>query len=98
MSIYVYMVRCADESYYIGSTRGTLELRIAQHNDGTFGGYTFYRRPVTLLFHQEFDRITDAIAVERQLKGRTRAKKEALIAGDLETLHELAHGPITLHK
>ncbi len=61
-------------------------------------GNTFYRRPVTLLFHQEFERITDAIAVERQLKGWSRAKKEALIAGDVETLHELARGPITLHK
>jgi predicted GIY-YIG superfamily endonuclease len=98
LSVYVYILRCADGSYYVGSTRGTLEQRIAQHNDGTFGGYTYYRRPVTLLFHQEFERISDAIAVERQLKGWNRAKKEALIAGDLERLHELARGPITPHK
>jgi putative endonuclease len=98
LSAYVYILRCADESYYVGCTRGALEQRVAQHNTGTFGGYTFRRRPVTLLFHQEFDRITDAIAVERQLKGWSRAKKEALVAGDLDRLHELARGPITPHK
>lgn len=92
MSTYIYILRCADGSYYVGSTRSTLELRVAEHNAGTFGGYTKRRRPVELVFHQEFDRITDAIAAERQLKGWTRAKKEALIRGDLETLHRLAKG------
>ncbi len=57
-------------------------MRIAQHNDGTFGGYTSTRRPVVLVYHQEFDRITDAIAAERQVKRWTRAKKEALVRGD----------------
>jgi putative endonuclease len=89
---FVYILRCADGSYYVGSTRGTLEVRIAQHNAGTFGGYTARRRPVTIVFQQEFDRITDAIAAERQLKGWRRAKKEALIQGDYSTLPELAWG------
>jgi predicted GIY-YIG superfamily endonuclease len=92
MSVFVYMLRCKDGSYYVGSTRTSLNERIAQHNAGSLGGYTARRRPVTLVFHQEFDRITDAIAAERQLKGWTRAKKEALIAGDFPTLHELAKG------
>lgn len=69
MNAYVYIVRCADGSYYVGSTRGSIEERVAQHNAGTSDGYTARRRPVELVFQQDFDRITDAIAAERQLKG-----------------------------
>ena len=90
MPAYVYMLRCGDDSYYIGSTRGSLEDRVAQHNAGNFGGYTATRRPVVLVWHQEFQYITDAIAAERQLKGWNRAKKEALIRGDFDLLHALA--------
>jgi putative endonuclease len=90
MNAYVYMLRCNDGSYYVGSTRSSLEARIAQHDAGHFGGYTKKRRPVTLVWSQDFDRITAAIAAERQVKGWTRAKKEALIAGNFELLHELA--------
>ena len=92
MAFYVYIVCCADRSYYVGSTRSSLELRIAQHNEGTFGGYTSTRRPVTLVFHQEFGRITDMISAERQVKRWTRAKKEALIRGDFDALRLLARG------
>ena len=88
----VYILRCADGSYYVGSTRAALEQRIAQHDAGSLGGYTARRRPLALVFHQEFDRITDAIAAERRLKGWTRAKKEALIRGDFAALHQLAKG------
>jgi len=90
MNADVYILRCSDGSYYVGSTRTSLEERLAQHDAGSFGGYTARRRPVELVFEQDFDRITDAIAAERQLKGWTRAKKEALIRGDMETLHRLA--------
>lgn len=90
MGAFVYILRCSDGSYYVGSTRTTLEERLAQHNVATFDGYTARRRPVTLAFCQEFDRITDAIAAERQLKGWRRAKKEALIRGEPEALRELA--------
>ena len=92
MNAYVYILRCADGSYYVGCTRTSLEERLAQHNAGSFGGYTARRRPVELVFQQDFDRITDAVAAERQLKGWTRAKKEALIRGDMEALHKLAKG------
>jgi putative endonuclease len=88
--IYVYILRCADGSYYVGITRGSLEDRVGQHNAGSFGGYTASRRPVVLVWQQDFQRLTDAIAAERQLKGWSRAKKEALIKGDLELLHTLA--------
>ena len=90
MNTHVYILRCADGSYYLGSTRTSLEERIDQHNAGHFGGYTAKRRPVFLVWSQDFDRITDAIAAERQLKGWSRAKKEALIAGNYDLLHELA--------
>ncbi|MHB8271921.1 GIY-YIG nuclease family protein [Bradyrhizobium sp.] len=87
---YLYIVRCSDGSLYIGITRTTLEIRIAQHNDGTFEGYTRSRRPVVLIFSQWFDRITDAIENERKLKKWTRAKKEAFIRGDIVALQMLA--------
>jgi len=90
--VFAYMLRCSDGSYYVGSTRASLEQRISQHNLGHFGGYTAKRRPVTLVFQQDFQRITDAIAAERQLKGWSRAKKDALIRGDYDTIKALADG------
>ena len=65
--IYVYILRCSDGRYYVGSTRRGLEQRIAEHNAGSFSGFTKSRRPVELVFHQQSDRITDGIAMERRL-------------------------------
>jgi predicted GIY-YIG superfamily endonuclease len=90
MDVWLYILRCADGSYYTGTCRQGLEARVAQHDAGHFGGYTASRRPVTLVFSQPFQAITDAIAAERQVKGWTRAKKEALIAGKFDLLPELA--------
>ncbi len=90
MTAFVYMLRCQDGRFYVGSTRGSLERRVSEHNAGSFGGFTKSRRPVELVYSQEFDRVTDAIAAERQLKGWSRAKKEALIRGDYERLKVLA--------
>ena len=90
MNAFVYILRCADDSYYVGSTRTSLEERIAQHNAGHFGGYTAKRRPVVLVWSQDFGRITDANAAERQLKGWSRAKKEALIGSDWAKISQLA--------
>jgi putative endonuclease len=90
LGAYLYIVRCSDGSLYIGTTRTTLEIRIAQHNDGTFKGYTELRRPVVLVYAEWFDRITDAIENERKLKKWTRAKKEAFIRGDFASLQALA--------
>jgi len=87
---FVYILRCKDETYYVGSTRGSLEDRVAQHNAGNFGGYTTSRRPVVLVWHQEFQYVTDAIAAERQVKGWSRAKKETRVRGDFELFHALA--------
>jgi len=73
---HVYILRCADGSYYCGTARQGLELRVAEHNAGTFGGYTSTRRPVVLVYSEWFQQITDAIAAERQIKGWSRAKKK----------------------
>jgi putative endonuclease len=87
---YLYILLCVDGSYYTGTARSGLEQRLAQHNAGTYGGYTAQRCPVTLVFSQWFERITDAIEAERQVKGWSRAKKEALIRGDFGQLPELS--------
>jgi putative endonuclease len=87
---YLYILRCADGSYYVGTTRKTLEERLAEHNAGLHGGYTETRRPVTIVFAQHFETITDAVPAERQVKGWSRAKKEAMIKGEWNRLPELA--------
>ena len=91
MGIYIYMLRCSDGAYYIGSATGDdLSPRIDQHNAGNYPGYTFSRRPVVLVWSEHFDRITDGIAVERQIKGWSRAKKEALTRGDWTQVRQLS--------
>ncbi len=90
MSAFLYILSCADGSYYVGTTIGGLEKRIAEHQAGTYKGYTALRRPVKLVFHQEFERLDDAAAAERQVKGWRRDKKDTLIRGDLGALPSLA--------
>ena len=87
---FVYILLCANGSYYTGTARFGLELRVAEHNAGTYDGYTATRRPVALVYSQWFERITDAIAAERQVKGWSRVKKEALIRGEFERLPGLS--------
>jgi putative endonuclease len=87
---YVYILLCADGSYYTGTARQGLEQRVNEHNAGHYDGYTSTRRPVHLVFSQWFERVTDAIAAERQIKGWSRAKKDALIRGEFEMLRILA--------
>ena len=91
MTCWVYILECSDGSYYTGTHRGTdVEYRVRDHNDGKYRGYTFYRRPVKLVWCAEFPIIHEAIAWERQIKGWSRKKKEALISGQSELLPELA--------
>jgi len=93
MSAWLYMLRCADASYYVGTARTarySLETRIAEHQAGAFDGYTARRGPVTLVFQQYFERIEDAVAAERQVKGWRREKKEALIRGEFAALPRLS--------
>ena len=92
MRYWTYIVLCADRSYYTGTHRGTdIEDRIGSHNNGTFRGYTYFRRPVKLVWAQEFQSIKEAIEYERRIKGWTRAKKKALIKGNIAELKRLSN-------
>ena len=86
----VCILRCADGSYYTGLTKQDPEVRAWEHNNDPIDSYTARRRPVTLVFVEVYDRLTDAIARERQIEGWSRRKKEALIRGDYEALPALA--------
>jgi putative endonuclease len=86
---WVYILRCADDSYYVGST-WNLEQRVEQHMTGHGAAYTRSRRPVTLVFAEEFDRIDDAFAMEKRIQGWSRKKREALIDGAAERLPDLS--------
>ena len=93
---WVYLLKCADKSYYAGHT-DNLENRLAQHHaKEILSCYTATRLPVTLVYSQEFSTRAEALASERQIKGWSRKKKEALINGDWETLSLYAKRKKTL--
>jgi tRNA/rRNA methyltransferase len=85
---FVYMLRCSDGSSYVGPT-DDLTQRFAQHQTGAFPGYTRKRRPVELVWWSEMPSRYEAATRELQLKGWSRAKKEALVRGDRERISEL---------
>jgi putative endonuclease len=89
MSFWVYILRCADDSYYTGHT-DNLEKRIAEHQAGEVKGYTVTRLPVTLVFAEQFSSREEAFASERQIKGWSRKKKEALMRRDWVEISRLA--------
>ena len=89
MSFCTYILRCADGSYYVGHT-DDLDARIGAHQSGLLPGYTQKRRPVQLAWHQESADRHEAFAAERQIKGRSRAKKEALIRNDWDGVRLLS--------
>jgi putative endonuclease len=91
----IYILRCADGSYYTGITRRSVEERVSEHAQGLIPGcYTDGRRPVKLVFSEQYERIDEAVAAERRIKGWSRAKKEAYMRGDFPALVELAkRGP-----
>ncbi len=87
---YVYILKCSDESYYTGMTNN-IDRRIAEHSSGMNPEcYTATRRPVELVFAYEFKYVNNAIAFEKQVKGWSRKKKEAIIGGNWEELRKLA--------
>lgn len=88
---FVYILECIDKSYYVGVTNG-LEARLSQHNDGeNVFAYTFSRRPFLLRYYQRFDQIEDAIDFEKQVKGWSRKKKEALFEEDWNEIVRLSN-------
>ncbi len=90
MAFFVYILKCADGSYYTGHT-DDLERRIFQHNSRAFVScYTANRLPVELVYHQTFSSRAEALASERQIKGWSRKKKEAMTKGDWNEVSHLA--------
>jgi predicted GIY-YIG superfamily endonuclease len=89
---WVYILKCADGSYYTGHTTN-LELRLAEHESGEIEGWTRHRLPVELVFSEEMATKDAAFQAERRIKGWSKAKKEALIARDWDTVRELAKKP-----
>ncbi|MGK2942432.1 MAG: GIY-YIG nuclease family protein [Immundisolibacter sp.] len=90
MAFWVYILRCADASYYTGHT-DNLEQRLGQHTSGAIATcYTYTRRPLQLAFSQHFATREEALTAERQIKGWSRKKKEAMMRGDWAEVSRLA--------
>lgn len=90
---FVYIVECKDGSYSTGVT-SELEKRIIEHNSGFYKVYTSTRLPVKLVYSNRFTEINDAIKAEKQIKGWSIGKKEALIIGDFELIKLLSKGKL----
>ena len=86
---YMYILECADGSYYTGSTKD-LERRLWQHQQGEGANHTAKRLPVKLVFCEYYERVADAFEREKQVQGWSRKKKKAVIGGDTNLLHKLA--------
>jgi putative endonuclease len=85
----VYILKCSDGSYYTGSTKD-LEGRVREHQTGKHSdAYTYSRRPVKLVWYEVTETYPEAFQWEHHIKGWSRAKKEALIRGDIEGIHEI---------
>ena len=85
---FVYILKCKDKSYYTGVTN-SLERRIEEHNIGKdSSAYTYNKRPVELVWYEVFSNIEEAISIEKQIKGWSRRKKEAIINDEWEKLVE----------
>ena len=88
--MYVYIIHCADDSYYTEVTNN-LKLRYKDHEEGRNPtSYTYSRRPFKCLYWEDYGAPMDAIRREKQIKRWSRAKKKALIEGNLEKLRRLA--------
>ncbi len=88
--LYVYIIRCNNKSYYTGLTNDLIK-RFEEHCEGIYETcYTFKKRPLTLVYYETIPFLQDAIDRELQIKGWSRAKKEALIKQDYHKLQLLA--------
>ena len=86
-----YIVECADSTLYTGHTDNPGK-RMRQHSAGKADAYTAKRHPLKLLHVEEFETRHEALAMERKLKGWSRAKKLAYVAGDWNTVSLLSKG------
>ena len=89
MSGWMYILECADGSYYTGSTND-LQRRFIEHQNGLCSNHTRKRLPVKLLYSEAYPRVEQAFYSEKQVQGWNRKKKEALVEGRLQELPELA--------
>jgi len=89
MSFWVYILSCADNSYYTGHT-DNLEKRISEHQSGICPGYTSNRLPIKLVWSQECVTREEALSAEMQIKGWSRKKKEAMMRGDWSNVSSFA--------
>ena len=96
MKGWMYILECADGSYYTGSTNN-LKLRIKQHNNGEGANHTKKRLPVKLVYFEEYLRIDHAFYREKQVQGWSRKKKAALINGNFDDLHSIAECTNSTH-
>lgn len=87
---WTYLLRCADDSFYVGSTGRAIEARVQEHVDGVGAEHTKRRRPVVLVWAAEFETTVEAYGMELRIHGWSRRKKSALIAGDWDAMHEAA--------
>ncbi|MBP7477671.1 MAG: GIY-YIG nuclease family protein [Chitinophagales bacterium] len=94
---WMYILECADGSYYTGSTKN-LEQRLLQHNSGEGANHTKNRLPVKLVYYEVFQRIDEAFYREKQVQKWSRKKKEALINSQNDKLPELAKAYRDLKK
>lgn len=94
MPFWVYILRCADNSYYTGHT-DNLEKRIGEHQSGICPGYTANRQPVELVWSQECSSREEALSAELQIKNWSRKKKEAMIRGNWNRVSVLAKKDFT---
>ena len=92
MQFWVYILRCSDGSYYTGHS-DALEQRLAQHRDGEGSDWTRSRRPVELVWCADAPTREEALAFERRVKNWSRAKKEAMMAGDWAQVGHFARSP-----
>jgi putative endonuclease len=89
MSYFVYILKCADGTYYTGITND-IERRLSEHQSGAnLNAYTFSRRPVKLVWGEEVTTYGEALSHERQIKKWSQAKKKALIRGDFDAIHQI---------
>jgi putative endonuclease len=86
---YLYILECANGTYYIGSTRNLFK-RVAAHQNGIGANYTKKHLPVCLIYFEEFDKIGKALYREKQIQRWTSHKKLALVRGEFKKLKELA--------
>ena len=86
---YIYILRCENDELYVGSTND-INDRVVRHKSGRGAVYTKHHKPEELIYTEEYETYQEAFKRERQIKGWSRAKKEALVAGDIEKLKQFS--------